>query len=323
LKLNVPPVLLVAFNRPKETKEVFEQIRLAQPSKLYIACDASRPSRAGEFEQVRQVRMLASQVDWPCEVKTRFLDENQSCARAVSSAIDWFLTDAGEGIILEDDCLPTPAFFRFCTIMLDRYRDCTDVAIIAGSNLSPLIKMNESYGFSRLFPCWGWATWRRTWSIFNLQTQPIKNDEEWIQYLSPGARNHLKKILVKIESKKINSWAYPLAIQILRFQKLIVVPRENLILNIGFGGNGAHYSNAKRPWWVPECAINSCDNWNDSPALLPNHNYDYYYQAVSYSGCSKLYRVFLKIRYWLKRLNRHPNPYFSDTSNARKKLPNT
>ena len=44
---------------------------------------------------------------------------------AVSSAIGWFFEQEAEGIILEDDCLPAPAFFNFCDNLLEKYRNDT------------------------------------------------------------------------------------------------------------------------------------------------------------------------------------------------------
>src|SRR5262245_34493472 len=99
----------MVFNRPEPTARVFEAIRRARPPRLYVAADGARVSRPGEIESCSQTRAIATAVDWPCELKTLFREQNLGCKRAVSGAIEWFFENEEEGIILEDDCLPDPS----------------------------------------------------------------------------------------------------------------------------------------------------------------------------------------------------------------------
>ena len=80
----------MVFNRPDTAAQVFEAIRQAKPPRLYVAADGAREGREGEAERVAQVREIATAVDWPCEVKTLFREENLGCTYAVSGAITWF-----------------------------------------------------------------------------------------------------------------------------------------------------------------------------------------------------------------------------------------
>jgi GT2 family glycosyltransferase len=116
-------VLFLIFNRPDTTKQVFAAIRKAKPPKLYVAADGPRADNPGEAEKVEQVRLIATNIDWDCELKTLFRDENLGCGKGVSSAITWFFENEGEGIILEDDCLPSQSFFWYCEELLERYRE--------------------------------------------------------------------------------------------------------------------------------------------------------------------------------------------------------
>ena len=85
------PVLFLVFNRLDTTKQVFEAIRRAKPPRLYVAADGPRADHRGEDEKVQAVRdYILSSIDWDCEVKTLFRDENLGVKRAVSSAIDFF-----------------------------------------------------------------------------------------------------------------------------------------------------------------------------------------------------------------------------------------
>ena len=77
------PVLLLVFNRPSTTEQVFEAVRQAKPPRLYIGADGARPGK-NEEALCEEVRSIATQVDWECEVHTLFRDQNLGCGRAPS-----------------------------------------------------------------------------------------------------------------------------------------------------------------------------------------------------------------------------------------------
>src|SRR5665811_1483368 len=112
------PILFLVFNRPSETARVFETIRTQRPQRLFVASAGARPDRADEEALVLETRKLATQIDWPCELKTLFRERNLGCGLAVSGAISWCFDQVEEGIILEDDCLPHPDFFPYCEALL-------------------------------------------------------------------------------------------------------------------------------------------------------------------------------------------------------------
>ena len=162
-------VLFLVFNRLDTTRRVFEAIRKAQPPRLYIAADGARVGKHGEAEKVQAVRdYTMKNIDWKCEVKTLFRDQNLGCKYAVSGGISWFFEQEEQGIILEDDCLPSQSFFWFCEELLERYADDEQIFIITGYNKQqrwhPEI---YDYFFSNFGGIWGWASWRRAWAHFD------------------------------------------------------------------------------------------------------------------------------------------------------------
>lgn len=162
------PVLFVVFNRPETTSRVFNSIRNARPARLYVAADGPRAMREGEAQRCVEVRRIASAVDWPCEVRTLFRDENIGCRRSVSGAISWFFEHEPEGIILEDDCLPDASFFSYCATLLERYRIEPRVMAITGNNFQPSMEgYSASYYYSIYNHVWGWASWRRAWALYD------------------------------------------------------------------------------------------------------------------------------------------------------------
>src|SRR6478609_2139677 len=164
-------VLLVIFNRPETTRLVFEAIRKAKPTRLYIAADGPREHVASDHKKCEEARQIVTQVDWDCQVHILFNQKNLNCGVGPSSAFTWFFEHEEEGIILEDDCLPSQSFFWFCQELLERYRDDTRVMHIGGNNFLNGWRNDSdySYYFSRSGYVWGWATWRRAWNQFDFK----------------------------------------------------------------------------------------------------------------------------------------------------------
>jgi hypothetical protein len=235
------PVLFIIFNRPATTAAVFREIRNARPSKLFIAADGPRGNRPEEFELCARTRKIVSQIDWECEVHTLFREKNLGCKKAVSSAIEWFFQHVEEGIILEDDCLPDGSFFWFCDRLLKYYRDDRRVMMIAGTNyLFNKINTGESYFFSRYFPVWGWATWRRAWKLYDIAMEDWPKYKElgflrWLypeksisEYLSSGFQNTYEG--------KIDTWDFQWCYTCIFNNGLCATSVNNLIGNLGISG---------------------------------------------------------------------------------------
>jgi len=175
----ITPVLFLIFNRPNTTQKVFNAIRQAKPKQLFVAADGPRKGKEGEKEKYEQAREIIEQVDWNCEVRTLFREKNLGCKIAASSAIDWFFENVDEGIILEDDCLPSQSFFRFCQELLEYYRDDTRIMMISGNNFQfGKVRGEGSYYFSKYAHVWGWATWRRAWKHYDVN---MKNFEDFLK----------------------------------------------------------------------------------------------------------------------------------------------
>ncbi len=240
------PVLFLIFNRPDTTREVFEMIRAARPPRLYVAADGARPSRVGESERCREVRTISTAVDWPCEVRTLFRDENVGCKVGVSSGIDWFFSQENEGVILEDDVLPVTSFFDYCDELLERYRSDSRVAMISGCNLvSQRLNHKESYFFSRYSHIWGWASWRRAWTSYDVQMQdwPDWRDSGGLAKASGGNpffEAYWTNIFDSVWRGEIDTWDYQWTYSCWRHEGLAALPSSNQTRNLGFGAGATH-----------------------------------------------------------------------------------
>jgi ADP-heptose:LPS heptosyltransferase len=243
------PVLFIIFNRPDVTALVFDEIRKAQPSRLFVAADGPRANRPMDEVLCKEARAIISQVDWPCEVKTLFREQNLGCGHAVSSAISWFFSQVEEGIILEDDCLPHPTFFTYCQDLLEYYRNDTKVMHIGGVNFQNGHKRGDaSYYFSGVAHVWGWASWRRAWDLYNFNVSDFYTfvrDEKIYEYfpnekLAMHWLDHFKSMYYH----KIDTWDHQWSYAVLNNHGVSVIPNTNLISNIGFREDATHTSSS-------------------------------------------------------------------------------
>lgn len=245
------PILFLVFNRPQFTREVFARIREARPERLYIAADGPRPNIPGEAEICQAARNAASEVDWPCEVRTLFRDDNLGCRYAVSQAIDWFFGMEPEGIIIEDDCLPDLSFFRFCDSLLEHYRDDERVMAINGANkLSPQVQ-HSSYFFSRHCHVWGWATWRRAWKYYDVEMRswPKFLEAGGLQAWASGEKDFERywELIYTKTYEGFDTWDYQWMYACWSQGGLICRPYRNLVTNIGFGAGATHTHDGAHP----------------------------------------------------------------------------
>lgn len=232
-------VLFLVFNRPEKTKKVFEAIRKAKPPKLYIAADGARNGKQGERERCERVRNIFQGIDWKCEVKTLYRDNNLGCKLAISSAITWFFEGEQEGVILEDDCVPGESFFQFMDEMLERYRYEVEVACINGSSIMGSIQSQAySYHFTVNPFIWGWGTWRRVWQLYDIEMKAwpnflIENKITEIYYDKKQQRKWIYYFQQTYDGV-IPTWDFQFVFTVLKNKLLCVQPYKNLISNIGF-----------------------------------------------------------------------------------------
>jgi hypothetical protein len=238
--------VLIAFNRPEETRRMLSRIRQAAPSHLFLLADGPRADHPEDLAGCAAVRRELEAVDWPCQVHRRYNDVNQGNVPTTEHGLDWVFEEVEEAIVLEDDCLPNDDFFRFCTELLDRYRDTERVWQISARAPSVPVERfaGASYCFARVGAIWGWATWRRAWRAY--RSSPGVADEDGA---APGAadleaiRDALltrggRRYFLDIARDRIGTpitWDNRWLLSILRAHGLVAVPRANLVENIGYG----------------------------------------------------------------------------------------
>jgi hypothetical protein len=242
------PILFLIFNRPNETSEVFNALKIIKPKFLYVACDGPRKSVENDIENVVKTREILDQIDWDCKLKTLYRDTNLGCKTAVSTAISWFFKNVEEGIILEDDCIPDSSFFDYCSELLEYYRSDSRIMHISGLNFlsgpKDLLPSEKSYHFSKYAAVWGWATWRRAWQLYDVDILNWpKAKEEKLHYNFCFNKREVVVWEDRFDTAynhEIDTWDYQWAYCIFMNNGICVTPNTNLITNIGFNDNATH-----------------------------------------------------------------------------------
>ena len=242
------PVAFIIFNRPDTTERVFAEIAKVRPAKLFVIADGPRPDRPGEAEKCAAVRAIVDGVDWECEVFRNYSDVNLGSGRRPATGVSWVFEQVEEAIILEDDCLPHPTFFRFCQELLEKYRDDERVMMISGNNWQfGQGRTPRSYYFSRCTGTWGWASWRRAWQHYDfvMKLWPALRDTPWLLDIlgDPRQAETWQNIFDRVHASAGNVFDYQWTFACWAQNGLAITPNVNLVSNIGFRGDATHTAN--------------------------------------------------------------------------------
>lgn len=244
------PVLLIVFNRPDQVKSIIDKFREVKVKKLYIAADAPRHHNSIEVSKCAETLNIIDQIDWSCKVYRKINEVNLGSHTTIPNAIDWFFENEEFGIVLEDDCIPSISFFRFCDVLLDRYRYEEKIMWINGSNISYFKTNLESDYLCSIYPIsWGWASWRRAWSLFDekyRKNRPSDLNKNTLQRLSEAP--FIVRLFWKINfdyAYAINNWDFRWTLVAWENDGLACTPLVNLISNVGFGSLAGMHKESK------------------------------------------------------------------------------
>lgn len=234
------PILLLVFNRPEHVHRLINVLKPLHPKELYISCDGPRSGNLNDVKHIKKIRrVIEREVSWECNVHTLFSKTNGGCKLGVSQGITWFFNNVEAGIILEDDCVPHPTFFKYCEILLDKYKDQENVFSIMGTNLLQKRFSSDSYVFTPHVFCWGWATWRRAWQHFDLHMNdwPKMKKENALSsiFIEQSAIDYWANIFDRTMNDEIDTWAFRWTYSSFKNNALNIMPNVNMITNEGFG----------------------------------------------------------------------------------------
>lgn len=280
------PVLFITFARPDYAKKTFQAIRASKPSKLYFYSNKSRNGENDETRRNDEVRSLIKLVDWECELKIFFREEYVDIYTSLWGAIDWVFANEQESIILEEDCLPSKAFFSYCDKLLEKFRNDKRIWLLSGNNFIEDFNPNSyDYFFSHLPYLYGWATWRDRWEEVYRAPLPYDRIKEYSLFDQIYVNPKVAKQALKFTKTIINtpSWDYRVQMTMKCNGGLGIIPKINLTSNIGLIGehNKVMQSSVFHNRELPE--MDDYPVVNPPPFVVSDFKYNSKFYSVFYS----------------------------------------
>ena len=236
----IAPVAILVYRRPALVEGLMRALEKARPRRLWILADGPRGDRGmEEAELCRATRKVAEEgVTWECEVRKVYAENNLGLKKGVETGLTALFKMEEKAIVLEEDCHPVPEFFRFCSEMLMRYRNETQVAAISGNCCLPQAARPEGdYFFSRYLHIWGWATWARAWNTYDPKAWawPGEGFRSYFPEAEEVERRYWDRIYGRVKKGEIQTWDYPWVSHLWSRGWVSITPSENMVANRGFG----------------------------------------------------------------------------------------
>lgn len=275
---NCPPVVIFGFARPDSLKLVFERVRAAKPSCLFLVLDYPREGREDDVEGWKKSKQVFEGVDWSCEVHRNYAMANMGCRDRIESGISWAFEFVDRLMILEDDCVPDPTFFRFTAELLEKYHNDTRVGMICGCDEHFHVKQidfhGDSYYFDRFSSIWGWATWKRVWQMHDpkmMYWPELKKRWGLMDGVFRNKRATQERMLYtdRLANRTAGTWDGVWATTVYKENLLCIHPIVNLITNYGCGQSSRSDNKRKKSvWWGKPCK-NPWDRRPTEPIKFP------------------------------------------------------
>jgi hypothetical protein len=241
--MNLAPIALFVYNRLSHTKRTIEALqknRFAAESELFVFSDGAR--NAGNQQSVDAVRSYIHSITGFKKVTVIERPKNYGLANNIIDGVTSVVNRFEQIIVLEDDLVTSPWFLQYMNQGLDTYRDNHQVVCIHGYVYPVKEKLPETF-FLKGADCWGWATWKRGWDLFEPDGKKLmdelvqKNLTREFDY--DGAYDFT--LMLSHQIKGINdSWAIRWQASAYLKDKLTLYPGRSLLHNIGVDGSGVH-----------------------------------------------------------------------------------
>jgi len=243
------PVVLFVFIRPDTLAKVFEVLRKAKPSKLFLVSDGPRKSVPSDKKKIEESRKIVENITWDCEVHRLYFEENQGMYPMFKLAMDYVFQKVDRCIFLEDDVVTSVSFFKFCSELLEKYKNDLRVNMICGMNQTESYENPSSdYFFTKGASIWGFAFWKRTYELF--YDLDYGNDHYALNLLinnSKGYSNFQKSLIEYLKNTNFNGHPagaeFYLGFTLISQHQLNIVPKKNMVCNIGYGEGNTHFGN--------------------------------------------------------------------------------
>jgi hypothetical protein len=237
------PIVLFTYARPQHTRLTVEAL-LRNPDAfnhdLVIFLDAARTRQIQNA--VDKVRTYLESITGFRSVTIHHRPHNFGLAKSIIEGVTQVLSDYERIIVLEDDMVTSPHFLSYMNEGLDKYADDERVISIHGY-VYPVEQVLPEAFFLPGADCWGWATWRRGWRLFNPDGQTLLDElkrRDLIKAFDFNGTYDFSKMLEGQIKGKNDSWAVRWYASAFLSGKLTLYPGRSLVHNIGNDSSGTH-----------------------------------------------------------------------------------
>ncbi len=247
------PIILFAYNRPVHLKKTLDALAanyLAKQSELIIYIDGVKQEASQkDIQQTSQVKKIAEEEVRFKNKKVVIAQHNKGLAKSIIEGVTNTVNDYKKVIVLEDDMITSPYFLNFLNEALTLYENNAFVSCISGY-IYPVKGLLPETFFIKGADCWGWATWKRAWDIFEpngtLLLNNLTEKNLFYDFNFYDSYPYLKMLEDQIAGRN-NSWAIRWYASAFLQEKLTLYPAVSFVRNIGFDGSGTH--SGKRNFW--------------------------------------------------------------------------
>jgi hypothetical protein len=239
---NLAPIVLFVYDRPWHTRQTLDSLKkneLASQSEIFIYCDNAKNKK---FQpSVNEVRNFVDTLDGFKKVTVIKREKNWGLSDSITDGITEIVNKYGKIIVLEDDLVVSPYFLKFMNNGLKIYKNELKVASIHGY-IYPIDNLPDTF-FIKGADCWGWATWKRAWDVFEydgkklldqLKSRRLENEADFNN--TYGFTQMLKD---QIKGKN-NSWAIRWYMSTFLKDMVTLYPGISYVKNIGIDDSGTH-----------------------------------------------------------------------------------
>lgn len=244
--MNLAPIILFVYNRPWHTGQTLAALAkndLANDSDLIIYADASK--NENHIKEIEEVHALIDNVKGFKSIQIIKQQVNLGLSHSVIKGVSETINKFGKVIVLEDDMVTSSVFLNYMNAALDKYENNEDVICIHGYNYPVKPELPSTF-FLNGADCWGWATWKRGWDLFEQDGNYLLNElkkKKLIYQFNYNNTFDFERMLKNQIAGKNDSWAVRWYASALINNKLTLYPGKSLIQNIGLDNSGVHSKN--------------------------------------------------------------------------------
>lgn len=242
------PIALFIYNRPFHTTNCLESL-LRNPesadSDLVVFADGPKDNATVEdLAELAAARQVVKDLKGFKSVRLQESAVNKGLAKSIIEGVTQLVAEFGKVIVIEDDLVLSANFLTYMNGNLDKYAQDERVISIHGYNY-PIVTTGYPYQsfFLKGADCWGWATWKRGWDLFDADAMRLYNrikEQKLAHEFDFWGSYPYTQLLKDNAEGKSKTWAIRWYASAFLANKLTLYPCQSFVRNEGTDGSGTN-----------------------------------------------------------------------------------